>query len=41
MMEKIKEFFSDLMAKITGKKKDNKPELITTVGKTYEINLVP
>ena len=41
MMEKIKEFFSDLVAKITGKKKDNKPELITTVGKTYEINLVP
>lgn len=41
MMEKIKEFFSDLMAKVTGKKKDNKPELITTVGKTYEINLVP
>lgn len=41
MMEKIKEFFSDLMAKVTGKKKDDKPELITTVGKTYEINLVP
>ena len=41
MMNKVKTFFKDLMAKITGKKKDDKPELITTVGKTYEINLVP
>ena len=41
MMDKIKGFFAELSAKITGKKKDEGPQLITTVGKTYEINLVP
>ena len=41
MMEKIKSFFTDLMGAITGKKKKEEPQLVTTVGTTYEINLVP
>ena len=41
MMEKIKSFFTDLMGTITGKKKKEEPQLVTTVGTTYEINLVP
>ena len=40
-MDKIKTTFKNLIAKITGKKAKNTPQLVVTVGKTYEINLVP
>ena len=37
----MKEWFDNLIAKVTGKKTEPKNPLITTVATTYEINLVP
>lgn len=37
----MKEWFENLIAKITGKNAEPKENLITTVATTYEINLVP
>ncbi len=40
-MDKIKEVWHNLMAKVTGKPADPATQLITTVATDYEINLVP
>lgn len=40
-MDKVKQIWEDLKAKVTGKPVEQGSELVTTVATTYEINLVP